>query len=92
MDVYTCSASNSVIEAIARATPILAPPIPPVIEYLGREYPFYFTHPEEAVQKAFDMDLILKTHNYLKGCEMREKLSGDFFRYTFENTGIYKSL
>ena len=92
MDVYTCSASNSVIEAIARATPILAPPIPPVIEYLGKEYPFYFTHPEEAVQKSFDMDLILKTHQYLKSCPMREKLSGEFFRQAFTDSEIYKAL
>ena len=40
--MYTCSASNSIIESIARATPILVNPIPPAIEYLGPEYPFYF--------------------------------------------------
>ena len=92
LDMYTCSASNSIIESIARATPILVNPIPPAIEYLGVEYPFYFSCIEEAVEKMFNMDLILKTHQYLSSCPMREKLSGEYFLEDFRKTEIYNLL
>lgn len=60
------SAANTIIEAIVRNTPILVNRIEPVVEYLGKEYPFYYTTLEEAGQKANDMELIRKTHKYLK--------------------------
>ena len=92
LDMYTCSASNSIIESIARATPILVNPVPPAIEYLGVDYPFYFNNVEDAAEKAFNMDLILKTHEYLKSCEMRNKLNGQYFLEDFKQTEIYKNL
>ena len=92
LDMYTCSASNSIIESIARATPILVNPIPPAIEYLGPEYPFYFRSIEEAIDKAFNMELIRQAHEYLKTCEMRKKLTADYFCQDFQNSEIYKSL
>ena len=90
--MYTCSASNSIIESIARATPILVNPIPPAIEYLGLDYPFYFRTIEEAIDKAFNMELIRQSHEYLKTCEMRKKLTADYFLEDFQKTEIYKSI
>ena len=40
--MYDASANNTVIECIARNTPILVNPIEPVKEYLGEDYPFYY--------------------------------------------------
>ena len=42
VDLYDSSANNAVIESIARATPLLVNPLPAVVEYLGKDYPFYF--------------------------------------------------
>lgn len=92
LDMYTCSASNSIIESIARATPILVNPIPPAIEYLGLDYPFYFRTIEEAIDKAFNMELIRQSHEYLKTCEMRKKLTGDYFLEDFKRSEIYESI
>tara|TARA_R100000808_G_scaffold24949_2_gene59774 strand:+ start:717 stop:1787 length:1071 start_codon:yes stop_codon:yes gene_type:complete len=92
LDVYTCSASNSIIEAIARATPILVNPLPPTIEYLGEDYPFYFSCMEEAVQKMFNMDLIYRTHEYLKTCDTRKKLTGKYFLNSFKESEVYSNL
>lgn len=43
LDLIDCSASNTIVECIARQTPILIRRLDPVVEYLGEEYPLYFT-------------------------------------------------
>lgn len=92
VDLYDASANNAVIEAIARATPILINPLPAVIEYLGKDYPFYFNSLEEAAMKALDMNLILETHTYLKNSPMRKKLTGEYFCESIKNSQVYKNL
>jgi tetratricopeptide (TPR) repeat protein len=92
VDLYDASANNAVIECIARATPLLVNPLPAVKEYLGEDYPMYFETLEEAAQKALDTSLILETHEYLKRCETRQKLSADYFLESFCNSEVYRSL
>lgn len=92
LDLYDSSANNAVIECMARATPLLINPHPAVIEYLGQEYPFYFTSYEEAAQKACDISLIVKTHRYLLNHNSRIELDGGYFLEAFKNSEIYKSL
>jgi hypothetical protein len=50
LDLIDCSASNTIIECIARQTPILIRRLDPVIEYIGEEYPLYFTNLEQIPQ------------------------------------------
>jgi tetratricopeptide (TPR) repeat protein len=90
VDLYDSSANNAIIECMARATPLLVNPIPAVKEYLGADYPMYFNTLEEAAEKALDTSLILKTHEYLKSCETRHKLSADFFLDSFCNSDVYQ--
>lgn len=91
-DLYDSSANNLVIECIVRNTPLLINPIEPVVEYLGKDYPFYFTSHEEAVHKANDLDLVRQTHEYLKHHSIKEKLTGEYFLESFKNSEIFKSL
>ena len=79
LQLYDASANNSVIECIARGTPLLINRIPPVVEYLGDDYPFYYETLEQAVNKANNFELVLETHRYLMDCDTRKKLSGDYF-------------
>ena len=90
--LYASSANNTVIECMARNTPLLVNPIEPVIEYLGEDYPFYFDSLDEAAKKAEDLDLVLKTHQYLLDHPLKQKMQGDFFLKSFINSGIYKGL
>lgn len=60
------SAVNTIIEAIVRNTPILVNPLEAVVEYLGKDYPFYYNTLEEASAKANDQYIIRKTYFYLK--------------------------
>ena len=67
IDVYATSANNVVLECIRFCTPLLACRHPAIIEYLGQEYPFYFSSQQEANAKISDLSLIRKTHEYLRG-------------------------
>jgi hypothetical protein len=92
LDLIDASANNAIIECIARNTPLLVNPIPPVIEYLGENYPFFYNSLEEAARKAENLDLVLETHRYLEKHPLKEKLSGACFRESFINSSIYTSL
>lgn len=92
LNLYDSSANNTIIECIVRNTPLLVNPLEPVIEYLGRDYPFYFSSLEEAARKAADFDLVYKTHRFLTDHPVKEKLAGEYFLRSFSNSEIYKSL
>jgi hypothetical protein len=92
LDLFDASANNAIIECIARNTPILINPIEPVVEYLGKDYPFYFNSLEEAAIKAENMDLVRETHHYLANHPWKNKLTGSYFRKSFMNSKIYQSL
>jgi len=92
LHLYDSSANNTIIECIARHTPVLVNPLEAVVEYLGPDYPFYFISLEEAAQKAADLDLVLKTHRYLAGFPFKEKLTGEHFCASFKESEIYRAL
>lgn len=66
LELYDSSANNAIIECIARNTPIVVNKITPVVEYLGEDYPLYFSHRDEVSSMVSDIDLIIKAHKYLK--------------------------
>lgn len=90
LELYDSCANNAIVECIARATPILVNPLPPVVEYLGADYPFYFKSLSEAAQKALDLDLIEEAHNYLKTCPTRAKFDSRYFLESFANSEVYQ--
>ena len=92
LDLYDSSANNAIIECIARATPILINMHPAVIEYLGEEYPFYYSCYEEAEYKLNQLDLIEKTHSYLLNSKKRNNIKIETFLQEFERSSIYNSL
>jgi hypothetical protein len=66
IDVYDASANNVVLECIYFCTPLLACRHPAIIEYLGEDYPFYFSTLKEANLKIASPKLIWQTHVYLR--------------------------
>jgi hypothetical protein len=92
LDLYDSSANNAIIECIVRNTPVLVNPIEPVIEYLGVDYPFYFTDHLEAAEKLQNFDLIKDTHEYLKDHPVKKKLSLRYFRKSFIESSVYQNL
>jgi hypothetical protein len=92
LDLYDSSANNAIVECITRMTPILINRLPAVIEYLGDEYPFYFTNLCEAARKAQDRQQVIAAHQYLRDTSIRRRLSGDQFRQAFAGSRIYQDL
>ncbi len=92
LHLYDANANNAVIECIARATPLLVNPLPAVVEYLGENYPLYFTTLPEAAEKALDTSLVLQAHNYLKSCATRDKLTAEYFLQSFIESQIFQTL
>ncbi len=92
VSLYDANANNAVVECIARATPLLVNPLPAVQEYLGTEYPMYFSSLPEAAEKALDTGLISETHEYLKNCEIRSKLGAAYFLKSFTESEVYQSI
>lgn len=92
LDLYDSSANNVIIECIVRNTPVLVNPLPAVIEYLGENYPLYFNDRNEAADKADDLGLIKKAHEYLRSYFFKDKLSLEYFVKSLSKSSIYKSL
>lgn len=93
VDLYDSSANNVIVECIVRNTPILINRIPPVVEYLGEDYPFYFSTLEQASQMIDNYELIEKTTNYLSNWTVhKEKMTQEAFRNSILNSKIYQSI
>jgi len=90
LNLYDSSANNTVIECIARGTPLLVNKLPAVVEYLGDEYPLYYETYEEAVAKAENYQLLYTASEYMKQTERREHLSRRHFLESFLKSEVYK--
>ena len=65
IDLFDAAANNTILECIVRKTPIILNKVGGVTEYLGDDYPLYFTELNE-VNNLLTDDNILKAHEYLK--------------------------
>lgn len=92
LHVCDSGASNTVIECIARNTPLLVNYLEPLTEYLGKDYPFYYSSLEEAAKKLADTTLIKKTTDYLKHFAGRNELTGLQFINSFQHSEIIRRL
>jgi hypothetical protein len=65
IDLFDAAANNTVLECIIRNTPIIINNIPPVVEYLGEDYPLYFNNLDEVPDILSNTNKIYKAHQYL---------------------------
>lgn len=91
LPLYDASASNSLLECIARATPVLVDPLPAIQEYLGADYPLYFHTLEDAARKCEDDGALLAAHEYLLQLPKRQFTRDNFLR-RLEASKIYQDL
>ena len=80
LNLVDASAVNTVIECIARHTPILINRHPAVVEYLGEDYPLFYDSMAQANRLVCDMTRIKEAHDYLKQMYKGE-LKCDHFVY-----------
>ncbi len=88
VDLFDSSVNNVLLECMARNTPLLINRIEPVVEYLGEEYPFYYTCPDDIIRKIADQGLVYATSQYLQSCDTKERLTADFFISSLKHSTI----
>jgi len=91
LNLYDSSCNNAIIECIVRNTPIIVNKIESVVEYLGENYPLYFTNIKEAEDILKNKKMIKKGYKYIKSMD-KSKLTGSYFRKSFMNSEIYLNL
>ena len=92
LNLRDAPANTTVVECIARNTPILINRLPGVVEYLGEDYPFYYSSLEEAEAKLQQPALIREASQYLSASPMKSALTGESFIAALQNSAIYRSL
>lgn len=92
IDLCDNSASNTIIECIVRNTPILINRSKPVEEYLGEDYPFYYSDLDEADEKLQNEKLIRVVHEYLMCYQGKLELTDHHFVNSFVSSRIIQDL
>jgi hypothetical protein len=83
-EYFDVSASNTVVECIARATPVLVNRLPALEEYLGRDYPLFYHDIETAGRHLADPERLEAAHHHLVAMD-RSWLSARGFARTIED-------
>ena len=92
IDFYDTSANNAVIECIARGTPLLVCKHPAVVEYLGGDYPLYYTDYSKIEKMVNDKNRILEAHKCLLDNQVRDKLSIKYFLESFSKSDVLNNV
>jgi hypothetical protein len=92
LDLYDSSANNTVVECIVRNTPVVIGRHPAVAEYLGEDYPLYFSSLAEAEQLIEDERAIVAAHEYLVASPIKQHLSAEAFQNSISGSEIYSRL
>ena len=93
LDLYDSTCNNAIIESIVRATPLVINYLPPIVEYLGENYPLYFTTLEEASILISNDTALLAGHEYLISKPyLTERLKLESFIQSIYHSQVYSSL
>jgi glycosyltransferase involved in cell wall biosynthesis/Tfp pilus assembly protein PilF len=92
VDLIDASANNTVIECLARGTPLLVNRLPAVEEYLGADYPLYFADLGEAAAFAQDVGRLRAAHEHLVASPMQARIEPARFRRDLEASEVYGRL
>ncbi len=92
VDLMDCSASNVIIDCIARGTPLLINRHPAAQEYLGSGYPLFYDSPEMAEALLRDDGRLRAASLHMQSDAVRRRLSADAFRSAFAHSALYRGL
>ena len=84
------TAVTTVVECLARGTPLLINKIPAVEEYLGADYPLYYSSLCEAEYKLQQKNLIIDGHHHLMASQVRNEITPQAFVQRITSTATYE--
>jgi hypothetical protein len=90
VDLFDAAANNTVLECIIRNTPIIVKKLEGVVEYLGDDYPLYFTELDQ-VNNLLELNNIKKAHQYLKNMDKSDIDINYFIKNMINNLMSCKS-
>jgi len=91
LNLIDASAVNTIIECIVRETPVLVNRLPALEEYLGKNYPLFYSTLSEAEELLCDEKNIEKAHCYLREMD-KSYLQIKYFMNDFVNSRLYQNL
>uniref|UniRef100_A0A6C0E181 DUF5672 domain-containing protein n=1 Tax=viral metagenome TaxID=1070528 RepID=A0A6C0E181_9ZZZZ len=83
VDFFDAAANNTVLECIIRNTPIIVNKIEGIVDYLGDDYPLYYTHLGE-VTSLLSITKITEAHNYLMRMDKTPFMINTFLKGLFD--------
>lgn len=86
VDLYDAACNNTVVECIIRNTPIIINKVGGVSEYLGDDYPLYFTKLSDVPKILNNTQKIIQAHSYLAN------MNKDFLDINYFKTELMNSL
>lgn len=89
--VVDAAANNVVMECIARNTPLLINWNSSAVEYLGSDYPLFYSNLREAGWKVNDPAMVLAAHNYLKVID-KKKFSVETFLDKMGSSEVFECI
>ena len=92
LSLYDAPANTTVVECLARNTPLVVNRLPGIEEYLGSDYPLFYDTMKEATQMIGDREKLLQASQYLKSLPIKSKLTRKHFLQSFIKSSIYRSL
>jgi hypothetical protein len=90
LDLIDASGVTTVVECLARGTPLLINKIPAVEEYLGADYPLYYSSLCEAEYKLQQKNLIIDGHHHLMASQVRKEITPQAFLQRITSTATYE--
>lgn len=91
LDLIDASAVTTVVECLARCTPLVVNRLPALEEYLGDDYPLFFETLDEASRKIRDRGALLAGHAHMRANPMRQRLRPQWFLDEFVETSAYQA-
>jgi hypothetical protein len=79
LHLYDSSIDWIVLKCISDNVPLLVNRLPSLHEYLGADYPLFYSCYEEAIEKAINTNLIIDAHKYLMERSKEPFFSLDYF-------------
>lgn len=64
-EAFSASACNGIGDCISSCTPVLCNPLPSFVEYLGADYPGYFSHPNQ-IPELLQESNVIAMYKHLK--------------------------
>ena len=92
LNLFDAGANTTVIECLARHTPLVINRLPGVEEYLGNEYPLYYDTLDEASELLDNDNKLMEASRYMSWYLEHNPLTGERFIQEFAGSAIFRSL